>query len=253
MRDPTERFSDRVGAYVAHRPDYPEALLDCLLETTGLRDRAPVADVGAGSGIFTRRLLARGLRVFAVEPNADMRAAAEAALGDSSGFTSVAARAEATGLADASVELVSAAQAFHWFANEAARVEFGRILAPGGRLALIWNRRDLDDPFQRRYDELLREFAVDYAANSHMRLAATDLEGYFAAGSMREFRFAHSQRLDLASIVGRLRSASYCPPESGSRYRDLIASIERLFERHADGDHLDFVYDARLFVGEIAR
>ncbi len=253
MRDPTERFSERVDAYVAHRPGYPDALLDSLLETTGIGAGAFVADIGAGSGIFTRRLLARGLQVFAVEPNADMRGAAEAALGDEPGFTSVAGRAESTGLADASVELVTAAQAFHWFANDAARVEFGRILEPGGRLALIWNRRDLADSFQRAYDRLLRDFAVDYSANSHMRLAAVDLERFFAAGCMREFRFGHAQRLDFAGIVGRLRSASYCPPESSPEYRDLIVAIERLFERHADGNNLDFVYETRLYVGEIAR
>ncbi len=253
MRDPTERFSDRVAAYVAHRPGYPDALLDRLLETTGLGAGAVVADVGAGSGIFTRQLLARGLRVFAVEPNADMRAAAEAALGGEPGFTSVAARAESTTLADASVALVTAAQAFHWFANDAARTEFGRILEAGGRLALIWNRRDLTQSLQKAYEELLRRHAADYAASNHMRLDAGDLGGFFAAGRMDEFRFPNRHRLDFAGVVGRLSSASYCPPEDGPDYRDLVAGIERLFADHADGETIEFAYDTRLYVGDIAR
>ena len=252
-RDPKQRFSDRVAAYAGFRPGYPEALLDCLLETTGIGAGATVADVGAGTGIFTRLLLARGLRVLAIEPNANMRAAAATALGREPGFTPVAASAEKTGLGDASVELVTAAQAFHWFDNDAARTEFGRILAPGGRLALVWNRRDLAQPFQRAYDRLLRELAADYAANSHMRLDADDFRHFFAAGRMDEFHFPNRQRLDFAGIVGRLRSASYCPPEDSSDYRDLVAGIDRLFARHADGDTLEFVYDARLYVGEIAR
>ncbi len=252
-RDPTQRFSDRVAAYAEFRPGYPDELLDCLLEKTGLGAGARVADVGAGTGIFTRLLLARGLRVLAVEPNANMRAAAESALGGEPGFVPVAASAEHTGLGDASVELVTAAQAFHWFDNDAAHTEFGRILAPGGRLALIWNRRDLVDPFQRAYDGLLREFAADYAANSHMRLDADDLRHFFAGGRLDEFYFPNRQRLDFAGIVGRLRSASYCPPEDSSGYVDLVAAIQRLFARHADGEMLEFACQSGLYVGEIAR
>lgn len=252
-RDPTERFSDRVDAYIAFRPGYPESLIDCLLETAGLDPGAAVADVGAGTGIFTRLLLARGMRVYAVEPNANMRAAAEAALGDEPGFASIAASAESTGLADASVELVTAAQAFHWFDNDTARAEFGRILVPGGQLALVWNQRDLADPFQQAYDRLLREFTADYAVSSHMRLDVADFARFFAADGPREYHFANRQRLDFDGVIGRLHSASYCPPEDSPEYRGLVAGIERLFTRHADGDAVDFAYDARLYVGEIAR
>ena len=252
-RDPKQRVADRVAADVEFRPGYPDELLDCLLEKTGREAGARVADVGAGTGIFTRLLLARGLRVFAIEPNANMRAAAENALGGQPGFTPVAASAENTGLGDASVELITAAQAFHWFANDAARAEFGRILEPGGRLALIWNRRDLAQPFQRAYDGLLREFAAGYAAGSHMRLDADALGRFFAAGQMDEYHFPNRQRLDLAGLVGRLRSASYCPPEDSSDYRELVAGIERLVARHADGDTLEFACDAHLYVGEVAR
>ena len=97
--DPTKRFSDRVDNYVKFRPDYPPALADLLRGELGLAPGAEVADVGSGTGKLTELLLREGYRVTAVEPNDEMREAAEAALGGRPGFTSVAGRAEATTLA----------------------------------------------------------------------------------------------------------------------------------------------------------
>lgn len=139
MTDPTARFSNRARAYARARPSYPEETLAILRAHHGLvvspaAGPSVVADVGAGTGIFTRLLLDAGARVFAVEPNADMRAEAERALFGPSyagRFTSVDGRAEATTLEPASVDLVVAAQAFHWFDVEAARLEHARILRPG--------------------------------------------------------------------------------------------------------------------------
>lgn len=90
MTDPTERFSNRVDTYVRARPSYPPEVLDLLAERCGLVPQTIVADVGSGTGILTRLLLGRGATVFAVEPNAAMRTAAEAALGSEPGFRSIA-------------------------------------------------------------------------------------------------------------------------------------------------------------------
>ncbi|TGR73444.1 class I SAM-dependent methyltransferase, partial [Mesorhizobium sp. M1C.F.Ca.ET.189.01.1.1] len=114
--DSTERFSSRVADYVRYRPDYPAALLDWLHGPMGVSHQARVADIGAGTGISSRAFLASGHPLVAVEPNAAMRAAAEQWLAPQyPQFSAVDGRAEATGLADASIDLVSAAQAFHWF------------------------------------------------------------------------------------------------------------------------------------------
>jgi SAM-dependent methyltransferase len=98
MTDPIERFSNRVDTYVRARPSYPPEVLDLLAEHCGFVPQAAVADVGSGTGILTRLLLGRGATVFAVEPNAAMRAAAEGGLGGEPGFRTIAAAAEATTL-----------------------------------------------------------------------------------------------------------------------------------------------------------
>src|SRR3974390_1220982 len=125
---PTARFSARVGTYVRYRPGYPAEVLELLRRECGLKPQHVVADIASGTGLFTRLLLENGNRVFAVEPNQHMREAGARFLGKHEKLTSVAGTAEDTTLPSASVDLVTAAQAAHWFDRVRARPEFARIL-----------------------------------------------------------------------------------------------------------------------------
>jgi SAM-dependent methyltransferase len=226
--DPTGRFSDRVDDYVRYRPTYPDAAVRCVLE--GIAKGALVVDVGAGTGIWTALLAGHGARVAALEPNAAMRAAAPAR----PGVAWQDGTAEATGLAPASCALVTAAQAFHWFrAREAVR-EFARILAPGGRLALVWNRRRRDDPVTEGYRGAILAVGGEAAAERMaFDPAVIAADGLFAAPERPEF--AHAQELDRAGLHGRARSASYVP-KTGPRAEELGARLDALFDRYAGAD-----------------
>lgn len=251
--DSRRRFTERVRDYVRFRPSYPETLVDALFDAAGEPRDLEIADIGSGSGIFTRLLLERGAAVFGVEPNTAMRAAAESNLGAESRFTSIDGEAGETGLADRSVDLVTAAQAFHWFHNARTLAEFARILRPGGQLALIWNRRRLEEPFQHAYDALLREFCTDYERVNHQRLDDHDLDDCFETGRMAVSNFDNHQLLDFDSLLGRLKSASYCPPEDSPTWAALRAELEHLFAQHAKAGVLEFAYESRLYQGPIAR
>jgi SAM-dependent methyltransferase len=248
----TERFSSRVDAYQKYRPDYPASLVAEIRKQTGMDGPAVVADIGSGTGIFTRQLLQGGYEVIAVEPNREMREAAEALLADEPRFTSVDGNAEESRLGSASIDLITAAQAFHWFNTDAARQEFRRILKADGKLALIWNRRKLSQPFQQTYDAILREFAPEYGKVNHMNLTATDIESFFATGSMQRFVFDNSQRLDFAALMGRLKSSSYCPEEKSPQFIPLATELLSLFDQHAVDGVIEFEYDTELYLGSIA-
>ena len=252
MTDSRERFSDRVDNYVRYRPGYPEDLVTALFSG---RDPATstVADIGAGSGIFTRKLLATGARVFAIEPNGPMRNAAEQDLREYENFISIDRGAEDTGLDDDSVDLITAAQAFHWFNNRESLAEFQRILRPRGRLALIWNKRNLQQPFQQAYDALLRELAPDYGKVNHMNLGDDEIGAFFAPGQMHLSHFDYRQQLDFEGLLGRLQSSSYCPPEKTPEYERLRRALRDLFDEHAKEQILDFEYDTLLYLGKLAR
>ncbi len=122
--DAKQRFSNRVADYIRYRPGYPSAIHEVLRAECGLRPGHVIADIGSGTGFLSELFLKKGNRVFGVEPNEAMRQAGEEYLASFDGFTSVNGSAEATTLDDASVDFVTAGQAFHWFDQNAARREF---------------------------------------------------------------------------------------------------------------------------------
>ncbi len=247
--NPTTRFTDRVANYVRYRPGYPAEIIPYLSEAIGLGPADIVADVGAGTGISTRLFLDHGNVVFAVEPNAAMRAAAEAELARYPNFRSIAARAEATGLAQASVDLVAAAQAFHWFDRPAARAEFARILRPGGWVVLLWNVKLTDaTPFLRDYEALLVEFGTDYTAVRHENVTDTELAAFFGQGYSSR-TFPNAQRLDYAGLEGRLLSASYAPGPEHPDHAPMLAALRRIFDARQVGGQVVLEYETRVYSG----
>jgi SAM-dependent methyltransferase len=241
-RDPTQRFSSRVDNYARHRPSYPGAALELLQAQCGLSPAAVVADVGSGTGILTSLLLAAGARVYAVEPNGPMRAAAEAALGPNPRFHSVNASAEATTLAAASIDLYVAGQAFHWFDVARARAEALRIVRAGAAGALLWNERPrLGSPFHDDYDALLRRHAPEYDAVAASRADEAHMRAFFG-GRMQLATFANEQRFDYDGLLGRLMSSSYAPERGHPQHEPLLAGLRALFQRHALGGTVTFPY-----------
>ena len=253
--DPTKRFSDRVADYVRYRPGYPEALLRALRGEAGLGPRSRVADVGSGTGISTELLLRSGAEVWAVEPNEEMRRAAEERLGGEPRFHSVDGTAESTTIPEASVDLVAAGQAFHWFDRERARAEFLRILAPPprlGRLALFWNsRRTESTPFLRDYEALLRRFGTDYDRIDHTNLGPEDFEAFFA-GPYQSHRFENHQVFDFEGLRGRLLSSSYTPAPGHPDHEPMLTALRDLFDRHQQNGQVRFEYDTDLHLGPLS-
>ena len=187
MLDPTRRFSSRVEDYARYRPSYPRQIVPLLARECGLTAESTVADAGSGTGLLSKLFLDFGCRVIGIEPNAEMRHAGEEFLARYEKFTSVDARAEATGLSDASVDLVTAGQAFHWFDAVTARSEFARILRHPRWVALVWNEREVTGEFLEGYEDLLHRYAPEYAKVDHRRIDADRIAGFSATriGSWR--------------------------------------------------------------------
>ena len=241
-----DRFTGRGGAYAAGRPTYPDAALDVLFAGLGDPHDVVVADLGAGTGISSRLLAARGAHVMAVEPNASMRDAAE----PDADVEWVDGTAEATGLAEASVDLAAAFQAFHWFDHARALTEIVRIVRPGGRAAVVYNERDERDPFTAAYGALVRAYQVDDTE----RRRADGLE-IFAAfdgwhGGPRRIEFPNVQTVDREALRTRARSTSYLP-QSGPESEKLFAAIDALFDEHARDGRADMALRTLVVYGDL--
>ena len=247
----TERFSNRVADYARCRPGYPAALGDWLVRHCGLKPGDAAADIGCGTGLFTRELLRRGLRVHGVEPNGPMREAGAQALAEfGAAFSAHDGSGEATGLPDACVRLACAAQAFHWFDPVAARREFARILVPGGHAALIWNVRGEDSPFLRGYDALLQKHAPEYAKSGIPAQANLDtITPFFAPAGFEQRNFDYAQHFDYDGLRGRLLSSSYAPAAGTPGHEPMLDDLRKLFDEHQHDGLVEFAYQTRAFVG----
>ena len=251
--DAKTRFSSRVDDYVRYRPRYPQALYAFLRDELRVGAGSVIADVGSGTGIFAEPLLAAGAVVHGVEPNAEMRAAAERLLARYPNFHSVAAAAEATTLPDHFADLVASAQAFHWFDQPRAAAEFKRIAKTGGAVAVVWNqRRKSTAGFVADYESLLLTYGGDYrqVAREHRPMSEADFAKLFDF-PFRRLVFPNAQSLDLPGLRGRVLSASYIPAKGQPGHDALLAALGPLFERYQLDGRVTIPYDTEMFVGRV--
>lgn len=250
MLNSTERFSSRVENYIKYRPSYPVAVLELLSSRCGLGAASVVADVGSGTGILTELLLETGAAVFAVEPNHAMRAAAERHLNDYGRFRSIDGTAEATTLAQSSVDLITASQAFHWFDVQKSRLELQRILRPEGWVALIWNERPVEAvPLLDEYDALLRRYCPEYDKVTSLRADESKIREFLGRRPEAGV-FANRQVFDYAGLEGRLMSSSYAPEPGNPQHEPLIAGLREIFDRHNRAGKVQFPYRTLVYSGQ---
>lgn len=248
----TERFTSRVENYIKYRPSYPADLLQLLRTESGMGLGAVVADIGSGTGILTKQLLDAGNRVYGVEPNKEMRQAAEALLAGYPNFRSIDATAENTTLPTHSIDLITAGQAFHWFDPVRARAEFARILKPGGLAALIWNQRKEDaSPFLAEYDQMLRTHCPEYEEIRHQRIEHEQIGTLFGSGGYTEAEFDNSQLFDYEGLKGRLLSSSYTPEPDHPNHDPLLKRLRELFDEHEQAGYVAIDYRTQVYYGQI--
>ena len=250
--DPTLRFSARVENYIRYRPGYPPQVLETLRTECGLTAQSIVADIACGTGIFTRLLLENGNRVYGIEPNREMREAAERLLATYPNFTSIAGTAEATTLPARSIDIATAAQAAHWFDLPKAREEFSRILKPGGWAVLLWNERSTDStPFLRAYEDLLLAYGTDYQQVRHEH-TTDNIADFFTPAPFHSRVFDMRQEFNYAELEGRLLSSSYAPMLGHPNYEPMLARLQRLFETYNQNGRVTMEYITRMYYGQLS-
>jgi SAM-dependent methyltransferase len=242
MSDPTTRFSDRADDYARFRPSYPRDIVDAVVDGF---TQPEVADLGAGTGISSRLLADAGARVYAIEPNASMRGE----IGDPR-IQPIDGTAEATTLGDASLDIVTAFQSYHWFRPDETFSEVERILRRRGRFAAVWNERDEDDAFMREYRAVIAGYMTDDTEARRGRSRATLLDVYGRRwGNVRVVERQNLAPVDWDGFVGRTRSSSYLPRE-GAAYDAMAAELRALYERAGDYGGARFVMLTQAYIAE---
>lgn len=249
--DATKKFSGKAEGYEKYRPTYPKGLLDYLYQEKGFQKDSVIADIGAGTGIFSRLLLERGSHVFCVEPNNDMRRVAWQKLQEYETCTFVNATAEHTLLNDQSMDFVTAAQAFHWFDQSAFAAECRRILRPGGKVVLLWNSREKNDEMVKETYQICQMICPEFKGFSGGEETPQKYQSFFREGRYEEKIFDNDLHLNLEEFLGRYLSASYAPSKEESRYFEFTKALTGLFGSYQKGGIITLPNKTRCYIGEV--
>jgi len=214
-------FGSAADVYERARPSYPADAVAWIAEQARLGPGRTVVDVGAGTGKLTRLLVSTGARVVAVEPVPEMRAKL---VETTPGAEALDGTAEELPLEDASADVVTVAQAFHWFELDQALPELHRVLRPGGLLILIWNSRDLDDPLQAAIEELLRPLRGSVSAQQAGAWRAP-LERSPLFGSGPQAVFGYDQRMTVDDVCDRVISTSFVAAMRPFEREELLVRV----------------------------
>jgi SAM-dependent methyltransferase len=247
MNDSTWRFSRRVDAYVKYRPGYPPVLLDFLREECQLKSDSIIADVGSGTGLLAELFLRNGNRVYGIEPNREMREAAERLLESFTQFQSIDASAESTKLSNQSVDFITVGRAFHWFDHDKALSEFSRILKPKGWVVVVWLKRKKSTPFLVEYEELLWTYAKDYR---EMRQKRLDSETLLRHRAFQRKTLEDERAFDYESLKGQTLSYSVTPEAGEPNYDPMMEALGSLFQRHQRDGRVTFEYDLVIYYAQ---
>jgi len=246
--NPKDRFSGLTAKYAKYRPGYPQEIADVLKERYCLASGAVFADIGSGTGIFSRLLLDNNYAVLGVEPNLEMRRFAEGELSNFAHYKSIGGSAEKTELADNSVDAIASAQSFHWFDHKAALPEFYRILKKDGIIILVWNeRKENNDQFHADYEQALQKYCPEYKHVNHKKFSLTRIEPLFTGKKIEYHHFENSQVFGLEELIGRLESSSYCPKSGDSNHEPLLQTVKAMFEKFQNAGRITIEYDCVMY------
>jgi ubiquinone/menaquinone biosynthesis C-methylase UbiE len=251
--DTLHRFSNRVDNYIKYRPDYPVGIIAFLKQEGLLTNDSVIADIGSGTGISSELFLKGGNIVYGVEPNKEMREAAERILKEFKSFISIDATAEATTLKDNSIDLVIAGQAFHWFDKQKCKSEFKRILKPEGYVVLMWNDRRTDSTlFLRSYEDFIKMFATDYLEVNHKNIDEKIFNDFYGSENYKIKSFDNFQYFDLEGLKGRILSSSYMPAEGHKDFDFMMSVLKKIFNRFQENGKVTIEYDTKIYYGKLA-
>lgn len=244
--DFSERFSGKAQDYIRYRPKYPAAMRDLLILETGLLPTDCVADIGSGTGISSEIFTENGNTVYAVEPNDDMRNAAEMLFRDEPKFISIKGSAEHTTLADKSIDLVFAGTAFHWFDIPETRKEFNRILKNDGHIVISWNHRDLESPLQKKLEEIIGRH-LEKIKKAENQKEGKSIKEFFGDQEFKHTILKNTQQFTFPELMGRMRSSSYFPPKQDALYNILETEITEVFRTFEHNGKINFNYKTHIY------
>ncbi len=246
------KFNGMANDYSKYRPNYAKESVNYLIDRVQLTKNSNIADIGSGTGKFSRLLLDEGFKVFGVEPNDDMRQKAEYELQDRKKFISIAGTSENTTLSDHSIDLITVAQAFHWFDTEKFLIECNRILKGTGYVAILYNNGDYSAKVINAISELSKRYCPRYVGSSGgIEKNSTVFDNFFDEYTIKVFE--NSYQLNMEQFIGLNFSASYAPKINEPNHEVYLNSLVDLFEKYSEQNTLNMPNNTICRLGKVKK
>ena len=243
------RFDGKSEIYAKARPKYANDFFEYLTQTLHIPVGSVFADIGSGTGIFTEQLLHCGYRVYAVEPNSDMRKKAEETLSQNKNFISVNGNDHNMNLPDQSIDFLTAAQAFHWFDPEPFRKKCKRVLKPGGKIFILYNSRDEAADSVKALSQLRYRYSPDFHGFSNGISDEACIA--FFGGKCERYQAKNDQTYDRQTYLNRVLSSSYSLTEDDKRYPEYRKEIHNIFDTFSVGGLITEPVNTVAYIGTI--
>lgn len=244
-------FTGKADDYSRYRPGYPLKLIGVLENEINFDSTKDVADIASGTGMLTKLFLQNENLVFGVEPNDDMRQTAEKGLSKFYNFISVKGTAEKTNLADGSVDIITVAQAYHWFESEKTKAEFKRIIRKNGYAVLIWNiLRKNYNGFHKAYVKFLEKLSPENYLRHIEGSSEENIKSFFDGFKFSSKSIDNQQILDWKGLRGNLFSISFFPKEEG-RQKKAIDDLKKIFDDYNINEKVILEYSTKIYYGKI--
>lgn len=246
-----EKFSGKEKIYASARPDYSTELFEYLKANNIVGNDMTVADIGAGTGIFTRQISKYVKKVYAVEPNDGMREQGIKNNCYSKNVTFINGTAENTEIESKAIDVVTAAQAFHWFDKSAFKNECRRILKPDGKIILVWNDRNENAQIIADNFEINKLYCKDFHGFSNGMSFEKESFGDFFDGEFELLNFENDFEYDMSGFIARSLSSSYAPKENEQNYASYVKALRTLFLKSELGGKVKYPYVTKCFIGRV--
>lgn len=250
--DTKKVFSKKAEKYAKYRWDYAAGAIDTIINITQMSVNSTIADIGAGTGILTKHFIGKAQKIFAIEPNLELRQILTRELGNVPSISVVDGCAEDTKLLEHAVDVVTVAQAIHWFDPEPARKEMMRILKEGGWLVLVRNYGTNKEKHEAIQCLMTEEYGADLTVVTG-RPREVPSRFYFGNDNFQSlvFRFAFQQGWD--EFLGTLIATSFMPDEDHPLFPRLETEARKVFSQFSDHGSWTVEGETELIIGRPSR
>lgn len=248
----TSKFTGKAAIYSKYRSNYPNECIQDIVKEVSADKNIMIADIGAGTGKLTKQFLEKGIKVIAVEPNKDML---EVAIKDLSKYNELfeykQEPAENTSIKSNSIDIITVAQAFHWFDKDKFKSECKRILKPNGIIAIMWNFIDYKQELESKIIETHKQYTSLTFNASEEEQRDNDIINFFGEDNYKFKIYKNNYIEDKEQFLGRQLSMSYALNENDDKYDEYVAEFNKLFAKYSKDGVIEVHNNTYCYVGRI--